>query len=146
MGMAQKAESGQGIMGFNPPYGYRIKDKDLDVVGEEAEVVRSIFSAYLAGRSMKDIAGELNRAEIMTRRGKEWTVWSISHLLHNPAYAGFRRWDGFLVPSTHPAIVSVDTFNAVQRRIAEEIKDHRHRRIVELPRSDDQGRAPSISY
>jgi site-specific DNA recombinase len=134
MGMAQKAESGQGIMGFNPPYGYQILDKDLSIIDEEAETVRNIFSLYLAGESMKNIAWRLNRDEVRTRRNNDWTIWSISHLLHNPAYAGFRRWDGFLVPSTHRAIISIEDFNKAQSRIAEGIRDPLRKHLVELPK------------
>jgi DNA invertase Pin-like site-specific DNA recombinase len=135
MGMAQKAESGEGLLGFNPPYGYEILENDLSIVAEEAEVVRSIFTRYLQGETMVEIAWKLNRDSTMTRRGNPWTKWSIAHLLHNPAYAGFRRWDGFLVPSKHEAIINVDEYNMTQRTIADRVKDPRLKRLVELPRA-----------
>ncbi len=132
MGMAHKAENSPGLLGFNPPFGYRIQDNDLAIVPEEAVTVRHIFDRYSAGERMSEIARSLNSAEILTRRGSAWTKWSISHLLHNPAYAGFRRWDGFLVPSTHEPIISSELFNQVQTLISEHVKDARHRHIVEL--------------
>jgi site-specific DNA recombinase len=132
MGMAHKAENAPGLLGFNPPFGYCIRENDLSIVPEEAETVRQIFARYSSGEAMNDIALSLNRAEILTRRKCAWTIWSISHLLHNPAYAGFRRWDGILVPSTHEAIISREQFNQVQSMISMRVKDPRHRRCVEL--------------
>jgi site-specific DNA recombinase len=134
MGMAQKAETGEGLLGFNPPYGYHIRDKDLVLVEGEARVVREIFSRYEAGESMDYIAWILNKEGTYTRRNNTWTIWSIGHLLRNPAYAGFRRWDGFLVPSTHEAIIDVDTFNSIQRLMADRTKNHKHKKLMELPK------------
>ncbi len=133
MGMAQKHESGNGLLGFNPPFGYRIKDNDLEIVEEEAPVVQEIFNRYLRGETMDQIAWTLNRDGITTRMQKPWSVWSISHILHNPAYAGFRRWDEILVPSSHRSIIGREDFNAVQRRMAENVRNPHHKHIVELP-------------
>ena len=143
MGMAQKAENSPGLLGFNPPFGYCIQDNDLVIIPEEATIVRQIFTRYSSGERMTDIASSLNRTEILTRRGCSWTKWSISHLLHNPAYAGFRRWDGFLVPSTHEAIITQEQFNLVQHIISAHIKDPRHRHVVELTSGDSQVSIPA---
>ena len=132
MGMAHKAENAPGLLGFNPPFGYCIQENDLSIVPEEARTVRQIFARYSVGETMGNIALFLNRAEILTRRKCAWTIWSISHLLHNPAYAGFRRWDGILVPSTHEAIISREQFNQVQSIICAHVKDPRHRHSMEL--------------
>jgi len=102
-----------------------------------------IFARYSAGERMMDIARSLNGAEVLTRRGCAWTKWSISHLLHNPAYAGFRRWDGFLVPSTHDPIISQEQFNSVQTTICAKVKDPRHRHIVELASGTSQVSIPA---
>src|SRR6516165_3939033 len=48
-------------------YGYRAvpgKPGELEVVEEEAELVRRIFAAYAAGRTPRDIAHDLNRENI----------------------------------------------------------------------------------
>ncbi len=129
MGMAQKAESGTGLLGFNPPYGYCIKEDDLAIVEAEAEVVREVFASYLAGRKMKEIAEGLNQKDVRTRRGNGWTIYSISRLLRNPAYAGFRRWDGIMVKTTHRAIVDIPTFNDVQRLLSSRIRDQKKSRV-----------------
>jgi DNA invertase Pin-like site-specific DNA recombinase len=132
MGMAQKAESGSGLLGFNPPYGYSIAENDLCIIPEEASVVQEIFSKYMAGETMSNIAWTLNKNEVPTRRGFMWTVWSISHLLHNPAYAGFRRWDGILVQSSHSPIIDKGTFNSVQQLIFTKTKNPKSRHSIVL--------------
>lgn len=126
MGMAQKAETG-GLLGFNPPFGYGIANNDLIIIDGEAEVVREIFISYNAGRSMSEIANELNDRGILTRREGHWTLYSIRQILHNPAYAGYRRWDGYLVKSDHASIIDQDTFNRVQELASMKTKDPRKR-------------------
>ena len=133
MGMVQKAETGEGIMGFNPPFGYKIEFGKLEPVPNEADTVKEVFSGYDAGECMKDLAWRLNKEERFTRRGNMWTVWSISHLLHNPIYAGWREWDEIRVPGDHLPIISVELFNKVQSRIAENVKNPKNKRIIELP-------------
>jgi site-specific DNA recombinase len=132
MGMAQKAESGSGLLGFNPPYGYSIADNDLSIITEEASVVQDIFSRYLSGDTMSNIAWSLNHKDVPTRRRSMWTVWSVSYILHNPAYAGFRRWDGILVQSSHSPIIDKGTFNSVQQLIIAKTKNPRSRHSIVL--------------
>jgi DNA invertase Pin-like site-specific DNA recombinase len=129
MGMAQKAESGKGLLGFNPPYGYGIKEDDLAIIESEATVVREVFASYLAGKKMKEIADDLNQRDINTRRGNGWTIYSISHLLRNPAYAGFRRWDKILVRTVHQAIVDIPTYNDAQKLLVSRIRDKKKSKI-----------------
>jgi len=133
MGMAQKAESFGGILGFYPPFGYHFKKGKLTLMDSEAPIVQSMFRSYLSGTSMAEIARRLNQQEVETRRGKLWTVWSIGRILHNPVYAGFLRWEGFLIPNDHAPLISIETFNEVQARIASHVKDPKHRHLSGLP-------------
>ncbi|NLK26712.1 MAG: recombinase family protein [Euryarchaeota archaeon] len=131
-GMAQKAQSG-GLLGFYPPFGYRVKDNDQVIVENEAEVVREIFQRYCAGESMAELAEALNRRGLKTRRNRPWTLYSVRYILHNPAYAGFRRWDGFLVKSDHPSIIDVALFNEAQETAAQRTRDPQLRTARKLP-------------
>jgi hypothetical protein len=132
MGMRQKAESGQGLLGFRVPFGYHLRDDGLVPCDDEAEVVRSIYHMYLAGQTMDMIAWGLNKKAITTRTGGHWTVWSIGRILHNPVYAGFLRWDDLVVASDHKPIIEVDVFNQVQRTIASKIKSKKKPRMLQL--------------
>lgn len=125
-GMAEKAESG-GMLGFYPPFGYLVEDNDLVIVDCEAVVVKELFERYCAGESMAALAASLNDRGLKTRRGERWTLYSIRHILHNPAYAGYRRWDGILVKSKHPSVIDVDLFNQAQIAAAERTRNPRFR-------------------
>lgn len=133
MGMRQKAESGQGLLGFRVPFGYHIHGGTLIQDMEEAKVVRSIYDQYLAGQTMDMIAWGLNRDAVTTRGESHWTVWSISRILHNPVYAGHLRWDDLIIPSDHLPIIPVELFNQVQRKIASRVKNKKHSSVVQLP-------------
>ena len=133
MGMRQKAESGQGLLGFRVPYGYRLREGLLHVDETEAQVVRSIYDRYLSGQTMEMIAWGLNRDGVTTRTEGEWTVWSIGRILHNPVYAGYLRWEDLVNPSEHVPIVSVATFNRVQIEISGKVKNKKHASIKLLP-------------
>jgi site-specific DNA recombinase len=132
MGMAQKADSFGGIMGFYPPFGYHYSEGKLAPLDEEAATVSAMYQAYLTGDAMGTIAWRLNQQGILTKRGNRWTVWSVSHILHNPIYAGFLRWDGRFVNTDHEGIVPKQLFELVQIRAAERTKDRKKRTIVKL--------------
>ena len=122
-----------GLLGFNPPFGYGIEDNDLKIIEEEAARVNFIFESYLGGMTMQEIADMLNVHKFLTRQRKPWTVWSISRLLHNPAYAGYRRWDKVEVKSHHPPIIDVGTFIRVQEMIASRVRNPKHRKVWSPP-------------
>ncbi len=117
MGMSQKAKTGPGVLGFPAPLGYEVSGGHLRIIDREAVVVREIFERARAGKTMEEIARELNADRLPTKRGAEWTAVKVYRILHNPIYAGHLRWDRFERKAEHDAIVSVDLFNEVQRAI-----------------------------
>ena len=61
----------------------------LEIVPEQAEVVRNIFNWYLQGDSFHRIATKLYESQIPSPTGKEkWTAAAISKLLSNEKYTG----------------------------------------------------------
>nr|WP_080643981.1 recombinase family protein [Mesorhizobium loti] len=84
-------------------YGYRPvlgRPGELEVVEGEAEVVRRIFDGYSAGRTPRDLAGELNREGIAPPRGTRWNGSTINGnaqrgvgLLFNELYVGRIIWN-----------------------------------------------------
>jgi len=135
MGMRQKAESGNGMLGFEPPFGYRLEDGILVQEPEESQVVAGIFQSYLSRTTMDMISRGLNGESVLTRRNNHWTVHSVSRILHNPVYAGFMRWDGLLIKGGHQPIIELETYDRVQQLIASRIKNPRHRRCLGVDRS-----------
>ncbi len=117
IGMSQKAKTGPGVLGFPAPLGYDVVEGALHVNEREATVVREIFDRARAGATMEEIAAELNRKELRTKRQREWTAVKVYRILHNPVYAGHLRWDEFQRKAEHEPIVPVETFNDVQRKV-----------------------------
>lgn len=73
----------------NPPYGYRMVDRQLTVYEPEAEIVRRIFSEYLEGSGFAEIADGLTRDGIPRKDGKtKWRHQSISIIIQNERYKG----------------------------------------------------------
>jgi len=79
--------------GGNPPYGYinhpEISNM-LQIVPEEAEVVKAIFRMYaIDGFGMLKIAGILNEEGKRTKLGNPWKSENIRKMLRNTVYKGF---------------------------------------------------------
>ena len=129
IGMREKAETNGGVMGFTPPIGYGLEDGELFVVEEEFEIVRDIFTMYLNGMTISDIAYHLNREGRLTRKGNPWNKYNLGTVLHNPVYAGYMRWEDTRQKHTAETVVSVDEFNQVQMMFASKIKDPAKRNV-----------------
>jgi site-specific DNA recombinase len=84
-------------------YGYRAvpgKPGELEIVENEAAIMRRIFAAYAAGRTPRDIAHDLNRENIRPPRGRRWNASTINGnaqrgagLIFNELYAGRIVWN-----------------------------------------------------
>ena len=132
------------------PYGYMIRNKEIEIDEEQANVVRSIFKDYLAGVNMTDIAKLLNNAGIQKRTNNANIIWhknSIRYILTNERYIGNSLWqktymtdsfppvmrrnhgerEMYYAKATHPAIISKEEFDAVQTLL-----QHRSDREIKL--------------
>lgn len=68
--------------------GYRLKDGLIQVVPEEAEIVRMIFTDFLAGMGRTAIAKKLTSMDIPARFGELWSRNTIRGILRNERYTG----------------------------------------------------------
>lgn len=91
------------------PYGYKRiqiqgdKGFTLEIVEEEAEIVRLIYNLYTVGETQQDgtfrrlgvslIARRLNEMKVPTKNGGDWAVGTIRDILINPVYIGKVRWN-----------------------------------------------------
>jgi site-specific DNA recombinase len=77
------------------PYGYSyVKDKQLlEVVPEEAEIVKSIYSMYLTGNTTSEITAYLYRREFKTRTGRRFHSKLVCDILKNKVYTGKLVWN-----------------------------------------------------
>jgi site-specific DNA recombinase len=84
-------------------YGYKPvpgKPGELEIIEEEAAIVRRIFSEYQGGATPRTIAGRLNAEGVSPPRGKRWNASTINGnrergngLLLNPIYGGKIVWN-----------------------------------------------------
>jgi DNA invertase Pin-like site-specific DNA recombinase len=115
-------------MGGMLPLGYDPNGRTLAINEAEAELVRRIFERYLAVRSVKALVAELAADGI---RSKVWTTRSgkvmggvvmgrgaMLHILQSRLYLGEIVHKGVVHAGLHPALVSSETFAAVQAKLA----------------------------
>lgn len=144
-GMTEKISRG-GIV-VAPPFGYSIEN-GVYVPDDNAKIVKMIFDKYLNGTGMRTIAQELNDMGIKTNRGNTFGNRNIEYILTNITYIGKLRWnpdgkattshkyvateDTIIVDGHHEPIIDNDTFEAVQKLIAQHKakypKHHQQRR------------------
>lgn len=85
----KKEAAKAGKYNCRPPFGYKLDAmKKLEVVSEQAEVVRSIFELYLEGKGLRGVGIALAERGIKSPTGKQWTVPTIVSILKNHAYVG----------------------------------------------------------
>lgn len=90
-------------------YGYRIVSGKIALVPDEKAVVELVAGLYLAGASYQVIADSLNKAGTpFSSEAPLWNKHKVKRLLENPRYTG---------TNGYPAILEVDTFQAVQSKI-----------------------------
>ena len=128
--MTEKARRGEPLS--IAPFGYRIENKKLVPIPEEAEVVKKIFSDFVAGKPYLKIAKDCNEAGVKTHRGGRFENRTVDYILHNPVYSGFIRWtptkkirrdftnpDSMVVKGDHPALIDSAVFAAAEKRSQE---------------------------
>jgi DNA invertase Pin-like site-specific DNA recombinase len=77
------------------PYGYQPTGEGcLQVIPEEAEIVRELAARVLAGESLHSLCRDLDARGVPTARGARWRPATLSSLLRGATIAGQRRWHG----------------------------------------------------
>jgi site-specific DNA recombinase len=84
-------------------YGYRPvlgRPGQLEIIAEEAAVIRRIFGAYAVGMAPRRIAAALNSEVVAPPRGTRWNASTINGngkrghgILRNPLYSGTQIWN-----------------------------------------------------
>ncbi|WP_424363363.1 recombinase family protein [Methylocystis parvus] len=123
------ASKRKGIWVGGPvPLGYRSVDKKLEIVPEEAALVRKIFMDYLHLGSIATLAASL-RAEGLRPKPKkssanspapQFGVGALFYLLKNRIHVGEIAYRGETFKGEQPAILDRETFDAVQQKLKEQ--------------------------
>ncbi len=81
---AEKGRVPQRIFGYD-----RIDNFTLTVNGDEARIIRKIFSLYIQqGLGCRTISMALNRENDKTKYGADWNARAVRRILVNPLYCG----------------------------------------------------------
>jgi DNA invertase Pin-like site-specific DNA recombinase len=130
-GMTEKAQRGE--YQTTAPLGYKWENGSLIIDGDEKPYIEYIFNSFLNGMSQQQISRNLNAMGVKSHRGNIIENRSVQYILYNPVYCGYSRWtptgrisdkrifdspDSLIVKGKHPAIISKETFDLVQKRLA----------------------------
>ncbi len=140
IGKRQSLKNGNVPFSYKSFLGYRKgADGKPEIDEEQAVIIRRIFSEYLAGKSLLDIAKGLTADKIPTARGKtNWSSARVQSILTNEKYKGdallqktyivdciskkSKKNNGelpmYYVENNHPAIIERVVFNRVQEEIS----------------------------
>lgn len=139
-GKAQSTKQGNVPFQCKHFLGYtKNADGEIEIVPEEAEIIREIYEQYLSGESLYGIKCYLEEKEIPTPAGcSVWRQETIRSILSNEKYKGdaiinktyvsdciskrVKANNGernkYYIENNHPAIIDAGTFARVQEEIA----------------------------
>ena len=90
------------------PFGYTIRNGQTVIDQQEAETVRGIFTAYIHGASLKEIAEDLTAKNIpYTERTCVWDKARISRILENAKYTGDEEFETIIDENIYEEAVAV---------------------------------------
>lgn len=97
----------------NLPYGYYFTKGCIAIQPQERAIVKEIYDSYLSGKSLLNIASELNEQSIEFMPGViGWNKARIKRILEDERYLG---------NDAYPVIITQETYDAIQK-----IKDARN--------------------
>lgn len=103
----------------HPPLGYDKREDGMLEVNGGADLVRRIFKMYLREKSMPQVAYELNKQGILTKKGKRWNARAVRDMLINEIYIG-----KYMVAGVED---QVDEYRIIEDRLFEQAKGIMHR-------------------
>lgn len=122
-GMQEKFSRG-GVVS-PPPFGYRMTEDGFVPREAAASVVQLIFTQFLAGAGLRQIACTLNETGVRTTKDNPFSARTISYILTNPVYLGKLRRHGLhpadgtqLVDGAHPPLITEAQFDAAAEKLA----------------------------
>lgn len=127
----------QGISTNFKMLGYEINNGKIEVIDDEAKIVKMIFRDYLSGMGINAIARKLRDNNIPTKSGGFWRESTIHDLLKNEKYTGNLllqktfikdhitkkqiknkgELPKYYVENNHKPIIDIDTFQKVQNEM-----------------------------
>ncbi|WP_052712192.1 recombinase family protein [Domibacillus indicus] len=90
-GMLKKASLGEWMGGI-VPYGYTLEGSSFRIIKHEADIVKKIFK-MAKSKGMDAISKSLNAENCRTRKGFNWSGFTVHYILRNPVYTGRFRYN-----------------------------------------------------
>lgn len=138
----------------NPSFGYKALNNKLEIIKEEAEIVKLIFQQFaLEHISMMQIAKNINELGIKTHRGKKFENRTIYYILNNPVYIGKLRYtpgrknqydfndpNTIIVTGKHTPIIDMELWDLTQLELSKNNKWKKpHQRMCSEPKHWTKG-------
>jgi DNA invertase Pin-like site-specific DNA recombinase len=130
-------------MGGFAPLGYKQLGRTLEIVPQQAELVRSIFRRYLELGTVRLLAEQLRAESIVvpqrsTGSGREiggggFGRGQIYAILTNPAYVGEIRHKGQSYKALHEAIVDRALWSQVQAQLSDHTQGQQQAQTIRSP-------------
>ena len=116
------ASKKKGIwMGGPVPAGYRVEDRELIIVPEDAELIRMIFDTYLEVKSVRRLKRILEEQDIKTpvwvsntgreHGGRPFSRGHLYKILKNPIYVGKIPHKNKAYDGQHDGIITQDVYD-----------------------------------
>lgn len=103
--------------GVRAPYGYYVDEQDHYQIEEStAPIVKDIYSLYLGGTRVNDIA-KLLTSRGVKNRGCSMNYNAVFRILTNRKYIGEYKFGDVVIPNAIPTLIDEQDFNAVQAKM-----------------------------
>ncbi len=109
---ANRARAQNGVsLWTRRPFGFDRDGHTVTVVATEAEEIRKAAGNLLAGKTLSDVARDLNARRIPTSLGGTWTIKTLKQVLLNPRVVGRVTYNGEDMGTRGPVILDADTYD-----------------------------------
>ena len=113
LGKLARAKSGKYIAPGKAPFGYRYNyaTKKLDLIPEEAEIIKRVFKLYIDGMSIRDIFNLCTQTYPDVHFFQTRNYMGIKAMIMRPIYAGYYIYRGVMYKANNlDSVISYDTW------------------------------------
>lgn len=117
MGKLERVKKGLYMGGGNVPFGYMYNEQtnELEVIEDQAAVIRRMFTLFLSGSSISSIVSTLKKE--FPEYNKTFFDSSIRNRLSSVYYIGKQKYAGKVYDAIHTPIISQENFEKAQTLI-----------------------------
>lgn len=107
--------------GGEVPYGYALVNGQVEIVKEQAAIVKEVFELYLEGKGYNKIATMLDKRKVATKKGGKWQAQHIKQMINNSSYIGINFYNGkkekngIQQKDVFPRIISRQLWNKIHK-------------------------------